>query len=80
MELEWTGTKSPYLVRGNRTILKPGMTFSNEPGIYVAGRLRDALRRRDGDRRVRRGETLDAGIRSIARDADRVASRLRERR
>jgi Xaa-Pro dipeptidase len=27
----------PYLVRGNRTILKPGMTFSNEPGIYVVG-------------------------------------------
>jgi Xaa-Pro dipeptidase len=31
-EHEW-----PYLVRGNKTILKPGMTFSNEPGIYVAG-------------------------------------------
>jgi len=29
--------ESPYLVRGNRTILKPGMTFSNEPGIYVVG-------------------------------------------
>jgi Xaa-Pro aminopeptidase len=27
----------PYLVRGNQTILKPGMTFSNEPGIYVPG-------------------------------------------
>jgi Xaa-Pro dipeptidase len=32
------GHESPYLVRGNRTILKPGMTFSNEPGIYVAGK------------------------------------------
>jgi Xaa-Pro dipeptidase len=31
-EHEW-----PYLLRGNRTILKPGMTFSNEPGIYVVG-------------------------------------------
>ena len=31
------GHESPYLVRGNRTILKPGMTFSNEPGIYVVG-------------------------------------------
>lgn len=31
------GHESPYLVRGNRTILKPGMTFSDEPGIYVAG-------------------------------------------
>lgn len=29
--------EAPYLVRGNRTILKPGMTFSNEPGIYVVG-------------------------------------------
>ena len=27
----------PYLVRGSKTILKPGMTFSNEPGIYVPG-------------------------------------------
>jgi Xaa-Pro dipeptidase len=31
------GHESPYLVHGNRTILRPGMTFSNEPGIYVAG-------------------------------------------
>jgi Xaa-Pro dipeptidase len=31
-EHEW-----PYLVRGSRTTLKPGMTFSNEPGIYVVG-------------------------------------------
>ncbi|MGC1687161.1 MAG: Xaa-Pro peptidase family protein [Candidatus Acidiferrales bacterium] len=27
----------PYLVRGNQTILAAGMTFSNEPGIYVVG-------------------------------------------
>jgi Xaa-Pro dipeptidase len=25
----------PYLVRGSETILEPGMTFSNEPGIYI---------------------------------------------
>lgn len=25
----------PYLVKGNTTILEPGMTFSDEPGIYV---------------------------------------------
>lgn len=31
------GHEWPYLVRGNRTVLKPGMTFSNEPGIYVPG-------------------------------------------
>jgi len=27
----------PYLVRSSTTILRPGMTFSNEPGIYVPG-------------------------------------------
>ncbi|MGA8224351.1 MAG: Xaa-Pro peptidase family protein [Candidatus Acidiferrales bacterium] len=31
------GHEWPYLVRGNRTIMKAGMTFSNEPGIYVPG-------------------------------------------
>jgi Xaa-Pro dipeptidase len=31
------GHEAPYLVHGNQTILKPGMTFSNEPGIYVVG-------------------------------------------
>jgi len=31
------GHEWPYLVRGNRTVLKPGMTFSDEPGIYVPG-------------------------------------------
>ncbi len=29
--------EQPYLVRGNRTLLLPGMTFSNEPGIYLPG-------------------------------------------
>ncbi len=29
---EWT-----YLVRGNKTKLDPGMTFSDEPGIYIPG-------------------------------------------
>ncbi|MDQ3487213.1 MAG: Xaa-Pro peptidase family protein [Acidobacteriota bacterium] len=27
----------PYLVRGNTTPLRPGMTFSDEPGIYLRG-------------------------------------------
>jgi Xaa-Pro dipeptidase len=31
------GHEWPYLIRGNRTILAPRMTFSNEPGIYVPG-------------------------------------------
>ena len=29
------GHEWPYLVKGNKTILKPGMTFSDEPGIYI---------------------------------------------
>jgi Xaa-Pro dipeptidase len=31
------GHEHPYLVRGSKTVLLPGMTFSNEPGIYVPG-------------------------------------------
>jgi len=31
------GHEHPYLVRGSKTVLEPGMTFSNEPGIYVKG-------------------------------------------
>jgi Xaa-Pro aminopeptidase len=31
---EWT-----YFVRGNRTLLRPGMCFSDEPGIYIPGEM-----------------------------------------
>lgn len=31
------GHEHPYLVRGSMTRLEAGMTFSNEPGIYVPG-------------------------------------------
>jgi Xaa-Pro dipeptidase len=31
------GHEHPYLVKGSTTNLEPGMTFSNEPGIYVPG-------------------------------------------
>ena len=31
------GHEHPYLVRGSTTVLEPGMTFSNEPGVYVLG-------------------------------------------
>ncbi len=31
------GHEWPYLVRGNNTALEPGMTFSDEPGIYIVG-------------------------------------------
>jgi Xaa-Pro dipeptidase len=41
------GHEHPYLVRGSTTVLEPGMTFSNEPGIYVRGeygmRLEDIM-------------------------------------
>ena len=41
------GHEWPYLVRGNKLPLAPGMTFSDEPGIYIAGefgvRLEDEL-------------------------------------
>ena len=31
------GHEHPYLVRGSKTTLVPGMTFSNEPGVYIPG-------------------------------------------
>jgi Xaa-Pro dipeptidase len=31
------GHEWPYLVRGNTLPLAPGMAFSDEPGIYLAG-------------------------------------------
>ncbi len=31
------GHEHPYLVRGSKTLLEPGMTFSNEPGVYIPG-------------------------------------------
>lgn len=29
----------PYIVEGDETMLQPGMTFSDEPGIYLSGRF-----------------------------------------
>jgi Xaa-Pro dipeptidase len=41
------GHEHPYLVRGSKVVLQAGMTFSNEPGIYVRGeygvRLEDIM-------------------------------------
>lgn len=31
------GHEYPYLVKGNTLKMRPGMTFSNEPGIYIYG-------------------------------------------
>jgi Xaa-Pro dipeptidase len=33
------GHEWPYLVRGNTLPLQPGMTFSDEPGIYIRGQF-----------------------------------------
>lgn len=33
------GHEWPYLVRGSKVVLRPGMTFSNEPGIYQYGKF-----------------------------------------
>ena len=33
------GHEHPYLVSGNTERLEPGMAFSIEPGIYLAGRF-----------------------------------------
>lgn len=33
------GHEDPYFCGGNDTILQPGMTLSNEPGIYIPGEL-----------------------------------------
>ncbi|PYO05278.1 MAG: aminopeptidase P family protein, partial [Gemmatimonadetes bacterium] len=41
------GHEWPYLVRGSQIVMQPGMTFSDEPGIYQYGkfgiRLEDIL-------------------------------------
>ena len=33
------GHEWPYLVRGNDIVLRPGMSFSDEPGIYQYGKF-----------------------------------------
>jgi Xaa-Pro dipeptidase len=33
------GHEHPYMVRGNALPLAPGMTFTNEPGIYLQGEM-----------------------------------------
>jgi Xaa-Pro aminopeptidase len=32
------GHEEPYIVAGNDLVIEPGMAFSIEPGIYLAGR------------------------------------------
>jgi len=33
------GHERPYIVEGNEVVLEPGMTFTIEPGIYIAGEI-----------------------------------------
>jgi len=33
------GHEAPYFVRDSKVVLAPGMTLSNEPGIYIPGKL-----------------------------------------
>jgi Xaa-Pro dipeptidase len=48
--------EDPYLVRGNRELLRAGMTMSNEPGVYIPGelgvRLEDIVSITDGEPEV----------------------------
>ncbi|MDC0716277.1 M24 family metallopeptidase [Nannocystis bainbridge] len=48
--------EDPYLVRGNRYLLRPGMTMSDEPGVYLVGelgvRLEDIVAITDGEPEV----------------------------
>lgn len=49
--------EEPYIVQGNATVLEPGMAFSIEPGIYLAGkhgaRIEDiVVATRDGAERL----------------------------
>jgi Xaa-Pro dipeptidase len=59
------GHEWPYLVRGNELLLRPGMSFSDEPGIYQYGkfgvRLEDIIVITDGG-----AEMLTPQSRSLA--------------
>lgn len=51
--------EAPYLNSGNRVPLLPGMTFSNEPGIYIEGEL--GVRLEDMVRKTEEGWELLSG-------------------
>jgi Xaa-Pro dipeptidase len=55
------GHEYPYLVRGNKLPLQAGMTFSDEPGIYIVGefgvRTEDVMAITEGGARLFRNTT-----------------------
>jgi len=66
------GHEYPYLVKGNSLKLQPGMTFSNEPGIYIYGefgvRLEDCFAVTDTGVRILGGVQAE----SISRPFDKL--------
>ncbi|MCP2605073.1 Xaa-Pro peptidase family protein [Candidatus Aminicenantes bacterium AH-873-B07] len=60
------GHEYPYLVQGNKLKLQPGMTFSNEPGIYIYGEF--GIRIEDCFVVTENGGRFLGGMESIAID------------
>jgi Xaa-Pro dipeptidase len=60
------GHEYPYLVKGNTLKLEPGMTFSNEPGVYIYGEF--GIRIEDCMVVTEEGARLLGGLESTAID------------
>ena len=60
------GHEYPYLVRGNKLRIEPGMTFSNEPGIYIAGEF--GIRHEDSMVATEDGARRLGGMEALAID------------
>ncbi len=60
------GHEYPYLVRGNKLRIEPGMTFSNEPGIYIAGEF--GIRHEDSMVATEDGARCLGGMEALAID------------
>ena len=56
----------PYLVKGNTLKLEPGMTFSNEPGIYIPGEF--GIRHEDSMVVTEDGSRYLGGMEALAID------------
>jgi Xaa-Pro dipeptidase len=60
------GHEYPYLVRGNKLKIEPGMTFSDEPGIYIYGEF--GIRTEDCMVVTEDGARLLGGMEALAID------------